>query len=462
MLADYSPIPAMISVGYFVEGNHPMAKIIASSDDMPHMADVIIIGGGPAGTAALWAIERAASGTKSVLLEQRDILGAGSSLASLESYRSCWSTPCIARQMVLSIKIFHNANDYLGDGAAQAIAVNQHGYLFCGFNERQADTLKRDVNQLHSLGLTHVEFLDSDEVAYRFPWLDPTVVAAKYDPQAGSLDSNGLIHQYVRSAPSATVVLNVADIQIRIERMQVRGVTTNRGDIAAPNVVIAAGAGTRSLGQTAGIDIPVILRPRQSFTTAWRHDPFPADAPLIIGAAPFPHVRPEARSGAIFGWEYQWHTKHVKQAANNTGPDALRDPIYPVDQLKDLRFPSVTLLLLARQFGHKDGNGFTDSRYLRGIKHNIGYYVYRDATAAYISHPDGTQTPYPSERAIIDAYPGIEGLFVSSAHAGHGIMTSPAAGEILASKVLRGGLSDPLFAQFGFDVPWVEHDKNSL
>lgn len=440
-----------------------MAKILAaSSNDIPRIADVIIIGGGPAGTAALWAIERAAPGTKSVLLEQRDTLGAGSSLASLESYRSCWPTPCIAQQMVRSIEIFHNANDYLGEGAAQTLAVKHHGYLFCGFNQQQADTLKREVNHLHSLGLSHVEFLNNDEVAYRFPWLGPTVVAAKYDPQAGSLDSNGLIHQYVRNAPSASVVVNVANIQIRIERKQVAGVTTNLGNIAAPNVVIAAGAGTRALGQTVGIDLPVILRPRQSFTTAWRHDPFPPDAPLIIGAAPFPHVRPESHTGAIFGWEYQWHSKQVKQATNNAGADALRDPIYPVDKLKDLRFPSLTLLVLARQFGHTDGTGFADSRYLRGIKHNIGYYVYRDTSAAYITHPDGTQLPYPSERAIIDAYPGIEGLFVSTAHAGHGIMTSPAAGEILASKVLRSELSDPLFAQFGFDIPWVEHDENSL
>ncbi len=386
-------------------------------------------------------------------------LGAGSTLASLECYRSGWSTSCIAHQMARSIEVFHNANDYLGDGAAQALAVRQHGYLFCGFNQQQADALKRDVNHLHGLGLAHVEFLGSDEVAYRFPWLDRTVIAAKYDPQAGSLDSNGLIHQYVRSAPSATVVLNVADIQVRIERMQVRGVTTRAGDIAAPNVVIAAGAGTRLLGQTAGIDIPVILRPRQSFTTTWRHDPFPPDAPLIIGAAPFPHVRPESHSGAIFGWEYHWHSK---QADHPAGPDALRDPIYPVDKLKDLRFPSMTLLLLARQFGHTDGKGFADSRYLRGIRHNVGYYVYRGAAAAYRTHPDGTQTPYPSERAIIDAYPGIEGLFVSTAHAGHGIMTSPAAGEIIASKVLRSELADPSFAHFGFDVPWVEHDENSL
>jgi glycine/D-amino acid oxidase-like deaminating enzyme len=440
-----------------------MAKFVSSpGTDIPRTADVIIIGGGPAGTAALWAIERAAPGTMTVLLERSETLGAGSTVASLECYRSCWPTPCIAKQMTRSIDVFHNANEYLGDEAQQALSVRRHGYLFCGFNPRQAESLKRDVDHLHRLGLSHVEFLDRDEVAYRFPWLGPTVMAAKYDPQAGSLDSNGLIHQYVRSARSATVVLGVADTQIQIEAGRVVGITTRNGSIAAPNVVMAAGARTRALGQTAGVDLPIIVRPRQSFTTAWRHDPFPANAPLIIGAAPFPHVRPEAHSGAIFGWEYQWHTKHVKHLAHEAGPDALRDPIYPVEALKDLRFPSVTLLVLARQFGHTDGHGFADPRYLRGINHNIGYYVYRDASVAHITHPDGTRTPYCSERAIIDAYPGIEGLFVSTAHAGHGIMTSPAAGEILACKVLRRELSSPLFTQFGIDVPWVEHDDNAL
>ena len=57
--------------------------------------------------------------------------------------------------------------------------------------------------------------------------------------------------------------------------------------------------------------------------------------------------------------------------------------MYPVEKLKDQRFPSAALLLMARQFGHKEGQGFADSRYLRNIHHNIGYYVFRDSTAAY-------------------------------------------------------------------------------
>src|SRR5690606_26329091 len=136
--------------------------------------------------------------------------------------------------------------------------------------------------------------------------------------------------------------------------------------------------------------------------------------------------------------------------------DAIVDPLHPVDQLRDPRFPSVTLLLLARQFGHQPGEGFADPRYLRGISHNSGYYVYRDETAAYRTLDDGTQRPYDSERAIIDAHPAVDGLYLSVAHVGHDIMSSPAAGEIVASLVLDR--PDPIARDFALDAAWVEYD----
>ena len=437
-------------------------KFLSNADPIPQTADVVIIGGGPAGTAALWAIERFAPGTHTVLIEKADRLGAGSSVASLENYRTCWPALCLARQMQRSVEVFHNANEYLGEGAAQSLAIKEHGYLFCAFNEQQAATLKADVLRLHEIGLTHIEYLDSDEVAYRFGWVGDRVIAAKYDPVAGWLDSNALIYRYAQNAPSAQIMLGVENVSLCVEGSRVTGVQTPEGMIAAPKVVIAAGAGSRAIGRTAGIELPIILRPRQSFTTGWRHDVFPEDGPMIIGAAPYPHVRPEARDGAIFGWEYIWHNKYAGEGyGTNTAHDAIIDPVTPVDQLKDLRFPSMALMLLARQFGHET-DGFADGRYLRGISHNIGYYVYRDATTAYRTEADGTVRPYDSERAIIDASPDLEGLYVSVAHVGHGIMSSPGGGEILACKVLDLPLPDPVFGEFGLDTPWVDFDEGVL
>lgn len=176
-------------------------KFVSTSDEMPHHADIVIIGGGPAGMAALWAIERFAPGTKILLIEKSDHLGAGSSLASLENFRTCWPALCLAKQMQRSVEVFHNADAYLGQGAAEAIALKQHGYLFCAFNTQQAEALNADVQRLHHIGLTHIEYLDADEVTYRFGWVGQKVIAAKYDPVAGWLDSNALIYAYARSYP---------------------------------------------------------------------------------------------------------------------------------------------------------------------------------------------------------------------------------------------------------------------
>lgn len=430
-----------------------------TAEEFPSSADVVIIGGGPAGTAALWAIERFAPGTRTVLIEKSDRLGAGSTLASLEAFRTCWPARCLAKQMQRSIEIYHHADEYLGEGAAQSLALKQRGYLFCAFNERQAAGLNADVQRLHAIGLTHIEYLDSSEVAARFGWLGERVIAAKYDPIAGWLDSNALIYRYAQNAHSAQILLGVQDARITVQDGRITGVTTPDGTIATRKVLIAAGASARAVGRSAGVELPLVVRPRQSFTTGWRHNPFPDHAPMTIGAAPYPHVHPEAGEGAIFGWEYTWHTKHAgADYGTNAAHDALIDPVFPAQPLKDPRFPSMVLALLARQFGHQDGQGFSDPRYLRGISHNIGYYVYRDASAAHRS--DGS--PYDSERAILDAHPDIDGLYLSIAHVGHGIMTSPAAGEIVACKMLGLPLPDPVFAEFGLNVPWVDYDEGVL
>lgn len=428
-----------------------------SPAEMPKTADVVIIGGGPTGTAAAWAVERAAPGTRIVLLEQQLQLAAGASLASLENFRTCWAAPCLHKMMLRSIDVFHHAEDYFGEGVN--LGIKRQGYLFIGFTPRQAAVLKSDVEHLHRCGLNHMEYVEADEIKSRYPWLGDRVIAAKHDPMAGWLDSNALVYAFARATQSTTFILEAKEARIRVEGNKIKGVSTAQGDIDSPNVVIAAGSGARALGRTAGIELPIVVRPRQSFTTGWRHEAFPEESPCIISASPHPHVRPEAQTGAIFGWEYTINSKKITPEQDGHD-DSLIEPVQPVDSLRDPRFPSMTLSLLARQFGHKPGEGFGDTRYLRGIFHRIGYYVYRDN--AYITRPDGTRESYASQRAIIDKWPGIDGLFLSIAHVGHGIMSAPAAGEILASRLLGRELPDPTFADFSLDVAWVEHDSGGL
>ncbi len=429
------------------------------SDPIPTSVDAIILGGGPAGTAAAWALSRAQPGIRTLIVERSSSLGAGASRASLENFRTCWPAAPLAQMMRRSVHIFTHADEYLGDGAQTAIHPRQRGYLWCAFSDRQAAGLRADIEHLHGMGIRDVVYLDTDEVAYRFPWLGAQVVAAKYDPTAGWLDSNALIHRYVIAAEGAQVLLDAGDARLIAHSGRVTGVVAGSHRIDAPRVLLAAGAWSVEIAQAAGLRLPVVVRPRQSFVTGWRHEAFPEDAPMLIGSAPYPHVRPEARSGAIFGWEYGWRRKRASDALP---ADALPPPFDALDTWKDPRFPSAALALLARQFGHAPGEGFADPRYLRGVMHQIGCYVYRSAEAAYRVCEDGTHIPYESERAIIDAHPALNGLYLSVAHVGHGIMSSPAAGEIAACHMLGLPLPDPLYAGFRLDVHWVVHDENAL
>lgn len=433
-------------------------QIIDSPTDaaMPTRADVLIIGGGPAGAAAAWALYRSDPTLKIVVLERAGQIGAGASNASLENFRTCWPAACLAAMMKRSTEVFLHADEWLGEGAQQALSVKQQGYAFVGITERDAARLRAEVDHLHSVGLTHVEFLDRAAVQTRFPWLGENVSAVKYDPWAGWLDSHALIHRFIRSSPGVRVVVNMPEVQICVENGRVRGVTFAGGQIDAPQVLIASGASARQVGRTAGIELPIVIRPRQSFTTNWRHTDYPSDGPCVIGAPPFAHVRPEAHDGAIFGWEYRWNT--AKAHPDEPVSDHLIDPMQAADSYRDPRFPSLVLAVLARQFGHQPGYGFADPRYLRGLHHRAGYYVSRDPATTRL--PDGRS--YDSQRAIVDSWPGIDGLHLSVAHVGHGIMSSPAAGEIAASKVLGQPLPHPDYSGFALDASYVDQDAGGL
>jgi hypothetical protein len=254
------------------------------------------------------------------------------------------------------------------------------------------------------------------------------------------------------------MVFNAQDVRILTEGGRVVGVESSQGTIHTPRVVLANGAWARQTGLTAGAHVPIVVKARQSVTVHQRHAGFPADGPMVIGNGP--HMRPEAGKGAIFGWEYKWTPRNVPHVPH--GEDYLIDPYTPIDALKDPRYPSIVPILLARQFGHGPGEGFNDPCYMRGVSHNIGYYVFRDESTAYQTTGVGEHVAYESERAIIDTSPEVEGLIYSVAHVGHGIMTAPAAGEIAASLVLGQPLLHPIYADFGLKASFAEYDAAVL
>lgn len=407
-------------------------------------ADVVIIGGGEIGPATAAALEDLEPTVSSVVLETNDTLAGGASTASAEAFRIGWTPESIARQMLYSIRRFEDPDTYFAKGAAARLNVRQRGYLYLG-QEDDIPLLQKTAALMRLWGLSGIEFLDENNLHREFPWIPGHFAGARIDRRAGWLDSNALAMLHAEKTRHARFLLETPAIEIVVQSGEVKGVKTPRGMIYSPNVLIAAGPGSRAIGQTAGIDLPVVCIPRQTFTTSYRHGGIPENSPFII-APHHQYFRPEG-AGLLLGWAYE-----RRFSENGTHSTSLTEPVFPVRNLVDPRHPSMQMELLARQFHHAPGSGFHDPRYLRGVKLNIGYYVYRQETYK--------GEPVRSERAIIDET-DVKGLFISVAHAGHGIMTAPAAAHIAASHITGMTPDLLLFEDFRLHVPVVDHEFSS-
>lgn len=424
-------------------------------DDMPRSADVVIIGGGMAGTAASFGLNRADEKIQTVVVETAETLAAGDSTRSAECIRKNWPTPALAAQMSASVDAYHHADEEIGEGASKMIQLNPHGYLYATSSDRLANEYQIQVEEGNANGFNPMEFIDASEIRRRYPWIPAQVVAAKFDPKAGSLNSDGLAQAYAKVGENAKFLLGMRNPAIVVKNGKVVGVFTEQGIINTDNVIIAAGAGSHAVGLTAGVDLPIVLRARESFVTAKRDPRIPQDAPFMIAGRSGAYMRPQG-SGGIFGYEYE----RIYPSAQGEPADYIVEPVHR-GTLTDQRFPYVTLHHLARELG--DIFTWADqSLYLQSKpRHQAGFYVYRGPTNAY-KEEDGVRRPYRSQRPIIGPIPGVIGVWGSFAHVGHGVMDSFEGGRIAADHVLGRPLRNPLYSDFEYDVHWVPNDGGGL
>lgn len=406
-------------------------------------ADAVVIGGGIIGPSVALHLEKLNPGAKIVTLESNSDLAQDAPANSAECLRVVWTPQSIANMALFSHRVIMQADDYFYKGAKDEIDFQNRGYLFLAQNEEEGNSLKESVELMKSWNMPGIFFLDRQDLRKNYPWLPPHMIAAQVDSNAGWLNSYSLANIFSRSCQSAAFVMDTQTNKIIIKNYKVSGVETSRGIIHTEKVIIAAGPGSHALAKTVGIDLPIVSVPKQIYTSRFRHDNIPKDAPLVIGSSPKPYFRPQSE-GLLLGCSYD------DDIYGQPIPE-LREPTGDVKRFKDPGFPARVLNELKEQFRDEDNSGFADPRYLTsGGKETIGYYVYRqpgDITSR-------------SERAIIDSGQ-IEGLTFAVAHAGHGIMTSPAVGVITASLVWDQEPPIPLWQQFGLHVETVDYERNS-
>ena len=355
---------------------------------IPNTTDIVVIGGGVMGASTLYHL--VARGQKNViLLEKDEFFGQGATGRCAGGVRYQFSTEINVRLSLESLPMLERFKDEIG----QEIDYRQCGYLIVCTHEEDAVTFKRNVEMQNSLGVA-TEWLDGDEVRMRLPLFKfDDAIGATFNQKDGLVDPNSVVAGYISAAAKlgGKSFNNVEVTGIKIEAGHVKGVETNKGFIATPLVVNAAGPWAGLVGEMAGVHIPITSLRRQLFTTTPLPE-IPADMPFVIDFAQSLYFHREG-DGLLVGMSNQ-NEKHG------------------FDQNVDEEFELVNLEAGIARLPVLEKAGM--------VSHWAGLYeVTPDA------HPFYGKTP-------------VEGFLAVGGFSGHGFMHGPISGKLMTEFILDG------------------------
>ncbi len=376
-----------------------MGKIFTPADSDVGKTDVVVIGGGIVGTATAFWLSRA--GLDVVLVEMRDGLSTLTTPASAECFRAQFTEPAMAALAKPSIEMFEHFNDVIGIPDYD-ISIKQQGYLFLTDNPGTVDDLKENVAQQHRLGVTDSEFLEGEEIRKRFPFVDPSVLAATFRQRDGWLSCHETTQGFAKGC-EARFFLNTRATGIQMDQKGVCGVETDRGILPTRTVINAAGPFAAEIGRMVGMDLPLepVRRQKVYVRTSVA---VPPDAPFTVDVNNNSYWRPEA-GGVIIGWV-----------------DADEPVSQPAERVPtDWEFPAITLDKVKRLTPFFEEIEKTVRQ--PDMNTSAGYYMYT-----------------PDDQPLIGPVPEVPGFYVNCGYWA-GVMLSPQAGKWVSDLVT--GAMDP-------------------
>lgn len=375
-------------------GRPPAALRAAGS--VPAKADVVIIGGGVMGLAL--AHNLAKRGCTDVVVLEQGYLCAGASGRNGGGVRMQWGTEANIELAKRSVELMKQFAGEMGIN----IWLRQGGYLFLAKSRGIAERLERNA-QLHNRHGVRTEILAPDAARDLVPELTlRDVVLAAYHPDDGVIFPWPFMWGYAQAAQKRGVRVETFTQVTGLVRSggRLQQVQTDRGNISAGTVVLAAGAWSPAVAQLAGIQLP---------NEPHRHEILSTE-PLKPFLGPLVSV---LDSGLYFS-----------QSMRGEIVGGMGDPREPValEQGSTLRFLARFARALTEQLP-----------ILGKVK------VLRQWAGCYDVTPDNNP--------ILGRTPGLENLLQMSGFVGHGFMMAPAVAERMAEWMVSGN-SDELFSRF--------------
>jgi len=362
---------------------------------MQRHADVVIIGGGVAGSSIAFTLLADGFRGKIVVVEKDPTYEHASSSLATGGIRQQFGTLINIQLSRYSVTFYGEFDEIMAvDGEKANAEFQQVGYLFLG-GERNWPILQKRVI-LQKDQKIDVEVLDPSEITRIVPGLNTEdLLGATFGPKDGVFDPNGVLQGFVRKARSlGAEFLHDEVVQVMRDTRGVSGIKTAKGTQLSSRVVVnAAGPWARQVAEAAGVALPVEPVRRQIYVclpSSEAQFPFPMVIDLggthwrseTGGRILVAKAKKEEPPGFNFAWERTYFV----------------DEIWP-----DLahRYPAFDRLKMERGWA-------------------------------------GLYAVTPDENAIYGEHPELTGFYLANGFSGHGLMMAPATGKVVSELIRLG------------------------
>ncbi|HEX8751923.1 MAG TPA: FAD-dependent oxidoreductase [Solirubrobacterales bacterium] len=232
-------------------------------NDLPDAARCVIVGGGVGGTSLAYHLTKL--GWSDVILLDRDQLTSGSTFHSAGLVGQLRGSVSLTRMMMHSVELYRR----IGAESEFDPGWTECGGIRLASSEERMEELRRQAGWAKTFGLP-LELISASEAQELFPLMSTEgVLGAAWLPTDGYIDPSQLTYALADGARQggARIFTNTRVTGIEVREGRVRGVRTERGDVAAEVVVDAGGMFAAEIARMAGVRVPLLPMSHQYLVT---------------------------------------------------------------------------------------------------------------------------------------------------------------------------------------------------